>query len=94
VVRVIDGDAVKVRLTTGQTANVRLIGIDTPETGKPGPPVECGGLDATARMKKLALLNGRGRMVSLRSDPTQDSTDRFGRLLHTSAAQAWTSGAR
>jgi micrococcal nuclease len=61
--------------------NVRLIGIDTPETRKPGTPVECGSQEATAHMKKLALLNGRGRTVTLKTDPTQDATDRFGRLL-------------
>jgi len=81
VTRVIDGDTLKVRLTTGKTISVRLIGIDTPETKKPGTPVECGGRDATARMKKLAFRDGRGRVVTLRSDPTQDLTDRFGRLL-------------
>ena len=56
-------------------------GIDTPETRKPGTPVECGGLGATARMKKLAMRNGTGRTVTLTSDPTQDAVDRFGRLL-------------
>lgn len=81
VVRVIDGDTLKVRLTTAQTVTVRLIGIDTPETRKPGTPVECGGPDATARMKKLAVRNGRGRLVALQADATQDRVDRFGRLL-------------
>jgi hypothetical protein len=32
-------------------------------------------------MKRLALRNGRGRTVTLTSDPTQDVTDRYGRLL-------------
>lgn len=77
----IDGDTLKVKLTTGQTSNVRLIGIDTPETRKPATPVECGGPAATARMHKLAFRSGRGRMVNLTSDPTQDVSDRFGRLL-------------
>ena len=81
VVRVVDGDTLKVRLATGHATSVRLIGIDTPETRKPGTPVQCGGLDATARMKKLALRNGSGRTVTLKSDPTQDLFDRFGRLL-------------
>ncbi len=53
----------------------------TPETRKPGTPVQCGGPDATARMKKLALRNERGRTVTLKTDPTQDVLDRFGRLL-------------
>jgi len=87
VVRVIDGDTLKVRLAAGPTATVRLIGIDTPETRKPGTPVQCGGLDATARMKKLALRNGAGRTVTLKTDPTQDVLDRFDRLLaYVSAA--------
>jgi endonuclease YncB( thermonuclease family) len=81
VVRVIDGDTLKVRLGSGRIRDVRLIGIDTPETKKPGAPVECGGREATARMKLLALRKGRGRRVSLRSDPTQDATDRYGRML-------------
>ena len=55
--------------------------IDTPETRKPGTPVECGGPQATARMKQLALRSGRGRAVTLVSDPTQGQTDRFGRRL-------------
>jgi len=81
VVRVIDGDTLKVRLTGGRIATVRLIGIDTPETRKPGTPVECGGPQATARMKKLALRSGVGRAVRLTSDPTQDRVDRYGRML-------------
>jgi len=81
VVRVVDGDTLKVRLTTRETVTVRLIGIDTPETRKPGTSVECGGTDATARMKKLALRNGTGRVVTLSGDPTQQRSDRFGRLL-------------
>lgn len=80
-IRVIDGDTLKVRLTSGGTINVRLIGIDTPETRKPGTPVECGGAEATARMKKLAFHRGRGGVVTLRTDPTQDLQDRYGRLL-------------
>lgn len=81
VIRVIDGDTLKVRLRSGADVSVRLIGIDTPETRKPGTRVQCGGRQATARMKQLALRNGRGRDVSLRSDLTQDQTDRFGRKL-------------
>lgn len=78
---VIDGDTVKVRFANGVKATVRLIGIDTPETRKPGTPVQCGGSAATARMKQLALRDGRGRSVTITTDPTQDLTDRYGRLL-------------
>ena len=81
VVRVVDGDTLKVRLTTGPIVTVRLIGIDTPETRKPGTPVQCGGPNATARMRTLAFRNGTGRSVTLSSDPTQDRTDRYGRTL-------------
>ena len=81
VTSVIDGDTLKVRFANGVTTRVRLIGIDTPETKQPGTRVQCGGRDATARMKKLALRNGRGRSVRLRTDPTQDLTDRYGRVL-------------
>lgn len=69
------------RFANGVKATVRLIGIDTPETRKPGTPVQCGGRAATARMKTLALRNGRGRSVTITTDPTQDLTDRYGRLL-------------
>lgn len=44
-------------------------------------------LRATARMRKLAFSNGRGRVVTVRTDPTQDAEDRYGRLLaYVSAA--------
>ena len=81
VIRVIDGDTLKVRLASGASETVRLIGIDTPETRKPSTPVECGGRDATARMKRLAMRRGVGVAVALRSDPTQDGRDRYGRVL-------------
>ena len=90
--RVIDGDTLKVRLTGGVaggvTVNVRLIGIDTPKTRKPGTRVECGGLQATVRMKRLAFVNGRGRAVDLTSDPTQGARDRFGRRLSYVSSRA------
>jgi micrococcal nuclease len=67
VVRVVDGDTIKVRR-----------GIDTPETRKPGVGVECGGKAATANMVKLAPEGAKAR---LSFDSTQDSEDRYGRLL-------------
>lgn len=81
VTSVVDGDTLKVRFANGVRSTVRLIGIDTPETKKRGTPVQCGGRDATKRMKKLAFRNGRGRSVMIRTDPTQALTDRYGRLL-------------
>ena len=85
IVKVTDGDTIKVRLRSGALKTVRLIGIDTPESRKPGVPVECGAKQATAAMTKLAFRKRRGRhdgqAVRLTTDPTQDRTDRFGRLL-------------
>ena len=85
IVSVTDGDTVKVRLRSGALKTVRLIGIDTPESRKPGVPVECGAKQATAAMTKLAFRKRRGgrvgQAVRLTTDPTQDRIDRFGRLL-------------
>lgn len=91
---VVDGDTLHVR-AEGRRYTVRLIGIDTPESKRPGTPVECGALSAAAHMLRLAFSDprdtdgdglvdaegGRGRRVTLRTDPTQDSVDRYGRLL-------------
>ncbi len=46
--RVVDGDTV---IVDGQ--RVRLIGIDAPESVKPGSPVDCYGPDASARLHQL-----------------------------------------
>jgi micrococcal nuclease len=77
VTRVVDGDTLVARLADGSELTVRLIGIDTPETVKPGTPVECGGPQASDKMRELA----EGQQVNLVSDPTQDAVDRFGRSL-------------
>ena len=57
---------------------VRIIGLDSPETSKPGTPVECFAKEATAAAK--ALLSP-GDAITLQPDPTQDTRDRFDRLL-------------
>jgi endonuclease YncB( thermonuclease family) len=80
VTEVVDGDTIKVHaLEATQRPNytVRLIGIDTPETRRPGTPVECGGPEASDSMHELA----DGRRVQLRTDPSQDTFDRYDRLL-------------
>jgi micrococcal nuclease len=77
VVRVVDGDTIKVR-RGGQEKSVRLIGIDTPETRKPGVKVECGGKAATANMAKLAPEGAKARLTF---DSSQDSEDHYGRLI-------------
>jgi micrococcal nuclease len=92
---VIDGDTIKVRRGFYTRYTVRLIGIDTPETKKPGTPVECGGREATSSMFRLGFTRprdtdgdglrdrkgGKGRRVKVTTDPTQDRRDQFGRLL-------------
>jgi micrococcal nuclease len=78
---VIDGDTIRVLTASRRRVTVRLIGIDTPETRKPGTPVECGGPEATANLRRLSFTGSQGRGVTLTSDPSQDRIDRFGRLL-------------
>ncbi|HRW37265.1 MAG TPA: thermonuclease family protein [Aquihabitans sp.] len=75
VVHVVDGDTVDVELA-GATERVRLLGIDTPETVKPGHPIDCFGPEASARTK--ALLPA-GTAVVLQRDT--EPRDRYGRLL-------------
>ncbi|MEA2423480.1 MAG: micrococcal nuclease [Thermoleophilaceae bacterium] len=77
VVRVVDGDTVRVSVG-GREESVRLLGIDTPETHRPGTPIECGGPQASASMDALAP---PGTEVRLEPDPGQDRRDRYGRLL-------------
>jgi micrococcal nuclease len=74
VVDVVDGDTVKVRLRRS-TETVRYIGVDTPETVKPGEPVQCFGKPASALNRRLVS----GRRVRLRLG--RERRDRYGRLL-------------
>ncbi len=74
VLRVIDGDTVKIDYN-GKATNVRLIGVDTPETVHPSKPVEAYGKEASNFTKNLLL----GESVYLRFDI--DKTDKYGRLL-------------
>lgn len=71
--RVVDGDTLK--LTNGET--VRLIGIDTPETVKPGTAVERFGREATAFT--TTFLENHSFQVRLSFD--SDRRDKYGRLL-------------
>jgi micrococcal nuclease len=75
VTHVVDGDTIDVELRDGDEETVRYIGIDTPETVKPGTPVQCGG-------PRAHVVNGRlvgGRTVTLRFD--EERRDVYGRLL-------------
>ncbi|MEN9802895.1 MAG: hypothetical protein RLZ37_2020 [Actinomycetota bacterium] len=75
VVDVVDGDTLDVRID-GRVERVRLIGIDTPETKKPGSPVECFGPEATSRLSQL-LPRGTEILVERDIEPRDD----YGRLL-------------
>jgi micrococcal nuclease len=74
VVRVVDGDTVRVRLRD-HTETVRYIGVDTPETVKPGEPVQCYGKLASDFNRRLVA----DREVELRFG--RERRDRYGRLL-------------
>jgi micrococcal nuclease len=80
---VVDGDAIWVRVDGGTAATVRLIGIDTPETKHPTKPVQCFGLEASAKTGELLP---PGTRVELEMDV--QPTDRYGRTL----AYAWREG--
>src|SRR4051794_29543591 len=75
VLRVVDGDTIKVRLDDGSTERVRYIGIDTPESVKPNTPVQCFAKKASHYNASLVA----GRAVTLRMDA--EARDRYGRLL-------------
>ncbi len=87
VTRVIDGDTIEVIITQrsdgagagatmiGRRYDVRLIGIDTPESVKPDSPVECYGKEASAAT--TALLEGSE--VTLVKDV--EEADQYDRIL-------------
>lgn len=72
--RVVDGDTIEVQLD-GQTVDVRLIGIDTPEAVRPDHPIECFGPEAS-RYTEARI---EGAQVRLEFD--EERLDRFGRTL-------------
>jgi micrococcal nuclease len=53
VVRAVDGDTLEVEID-GRREDVRLIGVDTPETVKPDEPVQCFGPRASAFTHRIA----------------------------------------
>ena len=87
VLRAVDGDTIEVEITArvagpgtgeaavGETYDVRLVGIDTPESVSPREPVECFGREAAAAT--AALLEGA--TVKLVKDV--EERDGFDRLL-------------
>jgi micrococcal nuclease len=75
VVRIVDGDTIVVRTRAGALERVRYIGVDTPESVKPGTPVQCFAKRAAALNRRLVS----GRRVRLVRDA--EARDRYGRLL-------------
>ena len=74
VTRVVDGDTIHVDVG-GRDEDVRYIGVDTPESVKPGVGVQCFAKAAAAENRRLVL----GRDVRLTYDA--EARDRYGRLL-------------
>jgi micrococcal nuclease len=75
VVEVVDGDTIAVEVA-GRREDVRLLGIDTPETVHPTKPVECFGPEASAQTEQLLP---PGTRVRLERDV--EPRDHYGRLL-------------
>jgi micrococcal nuclease len=72
--RVVDGDTIEVR-RGGRAEDVRLIGVDTPETVKPDTPVQCFG-ERASHFTKRRLTGKRVRLVF-----GVERRDVYGRLL-------------
>jgi micrococcal nuclease len=86
VLKVVDGDTVDIVDDVRGRLRIRLLGIDTPETKKPGYTVGCWGPQATQFAKDTLI----GQRVALIPDPTQDRTDRYGRTLaYLDRADGW-----
>jgi len=73
--RVVDGDTIEVDPKVSGTNDVRLIGLDTPETVDPAEPVEPYGPEASAFTKEQL----EGKQVTLTFD--EEKTDDFDRAL-------------
>src|SRR5829696_4654735 len=73
--RVVDGDTIEVNPAVSGTQDVRLLGVDTPETVDPNEPVEPYGPEASAFTKRQL----EGKRVTLTFD--QEKTDQYGRAL-------------
>ncbi|MFZ5642292.1 MAG: thermonuclease family protein [Bacillota bacterium] len=72
--RVIDGDTFEI-INSGKKERVRMIGIDTPETVKPGAKVEPLGPEASSYTKKAI----EGKKVRIELDVQE--RDKYGRIL-------------
>ncbi len=75
VVRVIDGDTIRVCCVFGDRVTVRYIGVDTPETHHPMKGVEPYGKEASGANRKQV----DGKTVRMEFDVQQ--FDKYGRIL-------------
>lgn len=73
----VDGDTIDVRDDVRGRLRIRVLGIDTPETKKPGYSVGCWGPEATQFANETLV----GLRVTVIPDPTQDRTNSYGRTL-------------
>jgi micrococcal nuclease len=73
--RVVDGDTIEVNPAVNGAQDVRLLGVDTPETVDPNEPVEPYGPEASAFTKQQL----EGVRVTLIFD--QEKRDQYGRAL-------------
>ena len=71
VLKVVDGDTVDIVDDVRGRLRIRLLGIDTPETKKPGYTVGCWGPQATEFAKSTLL----GQRVAFVTDPSQGMYD-------------------
>ncbi len=84
--------------STGAEIDVRMVGIDTPETHRPDTPIECGALKASKSMHRLA----DGRRITLVTDPARIasigldgcSPTRFGGMSTSTARRYGAAGPR
>lgn len=75
--RVVDGDTfIARRPSKGAAVRVRIIGVDAPESVKPGAPKECFGAESSVFLR--SLIDGRRILAAYQRG---GRTDRFGRDL-------------
>ena len=79
VIKIVDGDTLDIDIPDGkyQTTRIRLLGVDTPETKKPGESPMYFGPEAGTYVSKTAL----GQNVTIIIDTVSDVRDRYARLL-------------
>ncbi len=76
VTKIVDGDTFDIKVGT-KTVRVRMLGVDTPETVDPRKIVQCFGKEASKMSRELL---GKHK-VTLKTDSTQSTADKFNRLL-------------